>query len=320
MDPLEVETLQGWTPIWVRGSGGDATVEWAMVDRPFEEPFFEQTADRAMQHPFNRIFSRRTPFAAVEAFAGLQPGLEPNGFIFHMSRCGSTLVGQMLAALSDTIVLAEAQPLDAVLAQSSGSDEDQAKRRLRAMVYALARPRRGERRLFVKWHAWHVLALPLIARAFPGVPWIFVFREPRGVLQSQSALPGSEVLAGTVDPQLSGIPAAESAAMSNVEHTARMLAAFCDAAMRAAAGGRGVFVDYATLPGSVASMVAKHFGCTPTPEELERMNDIAESDTKRPGTRFLERPAEAARDIVHDDLAARFLDARYAALRMLAAR
>jgi hypothetical protein len=322
LDSLDVATLRGWTPIWVRGSSADATVEWAIVDRRFEEPFFEQTVDRAMQHPFNRLFSRRTPPAAVEAFAGLQPVIEPNGFIFHMSRCGSTLVGQLLAALSDTIVLAEAQPLDAVLALAvaSRSNEDQAKRLLRAMVHALAQPRRGECRLFVKFHAWHVLLLPLIARAFPGVPWIFVFREPRAVLRSHDAIPGREVLAGAVAPELSGIPAGKSATMSNAEHTARMLAAFCDAAIRAAASDRAAFIDYATLPGSVASTVARHFGCAPSVAERERMDAVAQTDTKRPGSPFRERSPELAADVVLDGLAARFLDARYATLRQLAAR
>ncbi len=73
------------------------------------------------------------------------------------------------------------------------------------MVGALGRPRRAERRLFVKFHAWHVLELPFIARVFPHVPWIFVFREPRVVLRSQAANPGAEVLAGTIDPAYLGL-------------------------------------------------------------------------------------------------------------------
>lgn len=35
----------------------------------------------------------------IDALADLEPGPEPSGFILHMSRCGSTLVTQMLAAV-----------------------------------------------------------------------------------------------------------------------------------------------------------------------------------------------------------------------------
>src|SRR6266542_3419017 len=44
-----------------------------------------------------------------------QPGLSPSGFIFHMSRCGSTLISQMLAALPQNIVISEAGPIDSLL-------------------------------------------------------------------------------------------------------------------------------------------------------------------------------------------------------------
>ena len=43
------------------------------------------------------------------------PGLPPSGFIFHMSRCGSTLAARMLAASPRNIVLSEADPIDYVL-------------------------------------------------------------------------------------------------------------------------------------------------------------------------------------------------------------
>ena len=174
-------------------AGAEPVVDWAIVDGPFREPFFEQTADRAMQHPFNQVFTRSTPLRALEALHAQEPGIAPTGFVFHMSRCGSTLIAQMLAQLSATIVLSEAQPLDALLRlRQQGVDEEALIGWLRAMVSALGRPRFGEQRLFVKFHAWHVLELPLIARAFPGVPWVFVFREPRAVLRSHARIAGAE--------------------------------------------------------------------------------------------------------------------------------
>src|ERR1700734_1624073 len=41
---------------------------------------------------------------------------EPRGFIFHMSRCGSTALAQAVNADPEVILIAEAQPINASLA------------------------------------------------------------------------------------------------------------------------------------------------------------------------------------------------------------
>jgi len=70
-----------------------------------------RTASRkTLNTPFNQLFCDRTPLAALGDYAASNPGIAPDGFIFHVSRCGSTLVSQMLAALPDSIVLSEAGP------------------------------------------------------------------------------------------------------------------------------------------------------------------------------------------------------------------
>ncbi len=128
-----------------------------------------------------------------------------------MSRCGSTLLSQMLAALPEHVVLSEAGPLDTVLQlhfrEPSVTDEERIGL-LRAMMSALGQPRTGrERRLFVKLDSWHTLHLPLIRRAFPGVPWIFLFRNPVEVLVSHRRLRGGQALPGVLPPELFGLRA-----------------------------------------------------------------------------------------------------------------
>ena len=61
-----------------------------------------------------------------------------------MSRCGSTLVSQMLAASAANLVVAEAPPIDQVIRLGGGPD--QTAERLRAIVAAIAQPRCGEQR------------------------------------------------------------------------------------------------------------------------------------------------------------------------------
>ena len=298
-------------------SGTDGpVVEWALVDAPFTEPFFEQTASRAMQHPFNQVFARRTPLAVLDDLADASI-LEPSGFVFHMSRAGSTLVAQMLAALDASLVLSEAQPIDALvtLHRAGRCDDETFVCRLRGMVAAFARPYDGVRRLFVKWNASHVLELPLIARAFPGVPWVFLFREPRAVLASHRRTAGAEAFGGPVDAALYGMDPAAVPSMNHDEYTARAVAAFCEAALRHANVGRGRLVDYATLPSIVFDELLSFFGVEPTADESARMHAVTARDAKRPDTTFRADSGGTPVSPDVDRLAARWLDPLYARLR-----
>ncbi len=307
-------TLRGWTPVHVREESG--AIDWGIVDETFADAFFEQTVERAMRHPFNLAFARRTPLAALDSVHAAAPAPAPAAFIFHMSRCGSTLITQMLAQLSSTIVVSEAQPLDALLRlRGRGVDDDTLTRWLRALMSALVLPRSREQRLIVKFHAWHVLELQFIARVFPGVPWIFVFREPRDVLHSQVRLPGVEVVPGGIDPAYLALTLETMSALSPAEYGARTLAAFCEAALRSAGLGRAAFVDYASLPEIVAAKLFDVFGLRASGAEVRRMDDVARLDSKNAGTPFRARRAERDPANELDRLAARWLDGPYAALR-----
>lgn len=319
MGALTPASLADWTPVRVYAGAGEPVVEWALIDEPLRDPFFETTADRAMRRPFNELFARRTPMSALEALESYGGGIAPTGFIFHMSRCGSTLVSQMLASLSSAVVLSEPQPIDALLRlrrQMTGPlGERTLAAWLRAMVGALGRPHGGEQHCFVKFHAWHVLELPFIARAFPGVPWAFVFREPRAVLRSQARSAGAELLAGTIDPAYLGLDETSARAEPPDEYGARVLAALCAAGLAGARLGRSIFIDYAALPGAVPAQLLDFFGIPPQDRDPERMRAVAALDTKREGVAF--RPPDGARkeEGVVDQLASRWLDDAYAALR-----
>jgi hypothetical protein len=330
---LDAASLRAWTPVHVATHGAEPRVQWALIDGPFDDPFFEQTAHRTMQHPFNEVFARQTSLDVLGPLRATAPGLAPAGFVFHMSRCGSTLIAQMLSRMSDTIVLSEAQPLDALLrlrGRVPGLDDETLAEYTRAMLSALAQPRAGERRLFVKFHAWHVLELPFIAWAFPGVPWAFVFREPRAVLASQARNAGPEMFAGNLDPAHLGLDAAGAHALPPDEYCARLIAAFCDAALRHAETGRACFVGYGGLPETVFSQLLPFFGIEPSADDVQRMRDVAGLDTKRSVHMAEPRDARTTSstagaqpsnaDRALGALAARWLDEPYAALCARAAR
>src|SRR5450432_3556401 len=117
MGPLIDRTqFAGWIPIRFYWQQGRPMVEWAQLDGlRFEESFFDQTIERALCDPFNVLFRQQTSIEVLGQWHEVSPGLKPTGFIFHLSRSGSTLISQLLAALPSNIVISEAPPIDAIV-------------------------------------------------------------------------------------------------------------------------------------------------------------------------------------------------------------
>ena len=110
--------------------------------------------------------------------------VQPTGFIFHSSRCGSTLVANACRAITNSIVLSEANAIDKLIARFI-TDADGAVKEslysvfLRGVVHALAQRRAGnEQHLFIKFACCSFAQIERIRRIWPNVPWLFLYRDP----------------------------------------------------------------------------------------------------------------------------------------------
>jgi hypothetical protein len=252
----------GGLPVALAVPDGRAYAEWIdAADFPLREPFFEDTVRRAMMRPYVR-FSRRSAPLDVPSDAG-----QPWGFIFHMSRCGSTLVAQMLAAAGYRVI-SEALPVDQAV--QAGREEW-----LRAIVMALG----GGVPYFVKLDSWHIHSLPLFRAAFPETPWMFLHRDPVEVLVSHRRSPGRQSLPGLMDPARLGLDA-DAIALSRDEWCARVLAANLRSAGQAPGG---LLVDYRELPDAVGGRIARHFGIA---IDAAAVKEAAARDAKNPAMAF----------------------------------
>src|SRR5947208_3470516 len=74
------------------------------------------------------------------------PALEPDGFVFHQSRCGSTLAARMLGALPRSTSVSEAPPIDSILQLGLAVGWSEARRSAALRVIVGAYGRRAERR------------------------------------------------------------------------------------------------------------------------------------------------------------------------------
>ncbi len=261
----------------------EPVVEWCWTNGlAFTEPAFVETIERALRTPFSLLFRRETP---IDVLGSLDPGLEPSGFVFHGSRCGSTLVSGMLAAVPEFLVLSEPLPIDDVLrADASESDKVQW---LRWMVSAIGRRRRGDERAFVlKLDAWSTLGLSTVRQAYPDVPWVFLFREPVQVLASHFRQRGAHMVPGAIDPTLFRLDRESITRMPPEEYCARILAAIFRAALDSR-DEQALFVDYKALPGAVYDPILAAFGLECDPGERGRMEAVTAFDAKNPRLFFV---------------------------------
>ena len=290
-EPLPL--LQGWVPITASLRAGSLVADLCLVGaRRFREPFFEDSIAACMRLPFHGVFRHRLDMDMLTRWLQQHPGLPPSGFIFHMSRCGSTLMSQLLAASPAHRVISEAGPIDAALRATDGVTAVSEQMRifwLQTMVGMLGQPGRSEeRRLFIKFDSWHTCLLPLISRAFPGVPWVFMMRDPVQVIVSHLRRPGAQMVPGLLGFSPPGMDASDAALLSREEYSARMLGGLCEAAERSllADPRHGLIVDYGGMPGTVDALVLPHFALSPDAAEREEMAVVWRQDAKSPAFEF----------------------------------
>jgi hypothetical protein len=267
----------GWLPAQVVWDGRGPAVDWAYFgQRRLKEPLYEGSLRRALATPFNVLFRFRTPIGELGRWSRALPGLRPSGLIFHMSRCGSTLVSQMLAASAANIVVAEAAPIDGVVQLGQPG-------LLAEMIGAFGQIRAGETRYFIKLEAWHALALPLFRQALPATPWLFLYRDPVEVMVSQRRQSTAAVAPA---PMLSAILGEDLPYPPDLAQCAQVLGAVCERALAGFGEGGGLAVNYAQLPGALWTRILPHFGVSPSPDERAEMERAARLDAKAPWLEF----------------------------------
>jgi hypothetical protein len=281
---------QGWLPASV-GADPETTepqIDWLWIDQAaINAPFYEDVLNNFRSRPINRLVQMRTSLATLLNGAGRQEDISPTGLIYHMSRCGSTLVGRMLASQPDTIVLSEPSPLDAMinLAQRPDVDADAAIRMVRAIVAALGRWTAPSTRFLIKLDAWHTMSMPLLRAAFPAAPWVFLFREPLEVIVSHLKQPGRHTVQGLQEAER--LLTVDDAQQSREIQIGKAISAIGGAALEHWPLGAGIAVNYTSLGNGGADRIMKHLGINGDGSAREKAAIVAKMDAKFPDRAFV---------------------------------
>lgn len=294
-------SLRGWFPV----TAADGQLGWRYLgQRRFTQPFFSDTLTLEPR------LCCSTPYAALAQFDDV---LAPSAFIFHVSRCGSTLLTQALAALEHCVVMSEPPVLDAFLREHGpGPLDDAALLVLRQLVGALGQRRDpGESAFVIKFDSWHIHSLASIRRAFPSTPCLFLYREPGAVLASHRRRRGPQMVPGMIDPARLRIDTAGLAPADLDGYCIKVLESLYDSAL-AQAGEHGlILLNYDQLPGAIVPGLLARLQIDCSEAQRAAILRRAGFHSKDGGARFDGDPQGGA---VH---AGATLDACYAQLQYL---
>ncbi|MCA1591841.1 MAG: hypothetical protein LC754_04140 [Acidobacteria bacterium] len=181
----DISSLRNWLPVDVVINDARPYLRWMeMSGVGFSEPFFHQTVERVKRdEPWRPEVL--TEFDALIQLEKLSESLSPTGFIFHTSRCGSTLISNACRAAQGALVISEAHPVEKLVGRiQTNSSEGGIKFLLysiflRGAVSALGQRRLGnERHYFVKFSSCSVLQYLRVREIWPNAPCVFVYRNP----------------------------------------------------------------------------------------------------------------------------------------------
>jgi hypothetical protein len=280
-----MQAMQGdWLP--VRAALHPTGLYFALREiRPAElqDPFMQET--------IARIPARESVVQIAREDLGRgTAGTGPAGIVFHVARCGSTLVSQLLKQHVGVAVYAEPLPVNEILLPPHKWPRAELVAALRSLGAAFAR---HARKAWVwKLTSWNTLFCDIVAEAFPESPWVLCIRDPVEVSVSLLRQPAGWIWDGErpAAPFLKSIDP-EGASRSREDYVARLFGAFCESAARLDPA-RGVLVDYASLPGAAWQVVAPHFGLAVDVPARARMQEAAGMNSKAP----IGRPEKFAGD------------------------
>jgi hypothetical protein len=276
----------GWLPANISGA---PAIRWINIGSlPLSEPFFFQSIGKL----------RRSP-PASECETGLSPlegilGARPSGIIFHMTRCGSTLVANALRSAEGAVVLSEAPAIGRVMGWVGSPSRYWAElgSKIIAPLMAVFAGYQGGGslgRVIIKTGTEGIRSLPALRNIWgkDHLPCLILVRNPVEVLASAVRRPLKQVF-GWRDQlaySRSRVPPCDVLAGGLLDCSAWAIGQFCSDALAVIDQGCRV-LDYSDLTPEVVCKVAAYFNLPLSQEAFRGIGDAFRLDAKNPDRVF----------------------------------
>lgn len=272
-----------WLPY--RYHAGTRTLSWCLPQGRPTEPFFDQFIARCRRLPVNQLLQPRTLVQPVLNEAGDRSANAPAGFIFHVSRCGSTLVSGCLAELEHARVLSESPSLTEALLDP-GLTAGERRHLLKMLLDLHSGDPSGQNAVIVKWNAWDLFHWPLIRALYPQAPVLLLIRDPLEVLASHQRLAGRHMSGdpslADVNPVFAGMQPGECF----LDFRIRVLQALFEVMLTIGQEPGVSVLDYTQLDAWSIGAIGRYFGIAANNEERVRIQGRMRFHAKEPDREF----------------------------------
>lgn len=287
--PLEV-LLKGWIPYAYHSRTGE--VSWCLPQGRAVQPFHDEYISHCRQYLVNALISPRISVDNMLRHAdALTEIADPAGFIFHLSRCGSTLVSGCLAQLEQCSVLSESPLLTEILLAGNINREDK-KALLRLCLHLQGRPLPEQPHIVVKWNAWDIFYWDLIREVWPQVTALLLTRDPIEILASHSKSAGRHMSGDPALVHVHDVLGKSAIYVDPLEYRVQVLRELMVAMSQVSAESEVVLLDYAELDESALKKICSRFGIRVSPHQQMALRRRLGFNSKSPARTFKADGAE----------------------------
>jgi len=219
------ELISNWIPIKMIEKDNEVYFEWMyFADIPFAEPFFEETIVKCTGHNYNsKGFKLISTAENIIDWSKELDFVELKGLVFHVSRCGSTMLSQSLATSPENIMVSEAPIIDQILRSDAFNSEIKTPL-LKSVLKFLGQKRFPEQKhLIIKLDAWSIFEASYLRSIFPKIPFALLYRNPAEVLRSHQKMVGMHMVPNLIPSSVFGITSKEIEELSFQQYQALVL-------------------------------------------------------------------------------------------------
>jgi hypothetical protein len=281
-----------YVPYKLFTADGAVMCKWlTLLSGRFTDPFFSDTVRlcefRAAEKKLGRskASTLETMARAAEKLAPVSPAV----VIFHLSRCGSTLVSQALASSPRFCVLSEVPFFDELLRHQDIATEQKVELLPAALRFYGLKRYDSEEHVIIKVDCWHIFFFDVLRSLFPRVPFVLMYRNPAEVLTSLLKKPGQHIIPELVPPEIFGLSFPEFYGLDSYGATVieKLLEKFINVAKT---DKNTMLANYNEGAIPIVKKIAAFSKLELTGAELQFMEERSRYHSKRPAEWFNKEP------------------------------
>lgn len=282
IDHSNIVLAKNWLPY--RYLPKSRRIDWCLPEGHATEAFQDEYISHCRQSlVVNQLIQPCTSLDTLTHQASNIPVAHPAGFIFHLSRCGSTLISGCLSELDTSCVFSESPLLTEILLDTSLTHKQkqtclQQCINLQASVFP-ARPD-----IIIKWNAWDIFHWHMIRGVYPDVPVIFLVRNPSEILTSHYRSAGRHMSGDTSLVSVNPVFSAADNFVSLFNFRVQILKSLMLEMLKRSDSAR--VVDYQQLHINTIRDIASYMGIDIDSGNYLKIQNRMQFHSKLPGKKF----------------------------------